>query len=86
MFACICVGCVINRLNFQTVVRESAKAANIWDNPPLMRDITATEAAKFYDTVWHSTKLIIYRFLLTYNRHLLCAHNSSPDVICWPPA
>jgi len=33
-------------------VREAAKAANIWHDPPLMRDLSPVAARKFYDTIF----------------------------------
>ena len=35
----------------QTIIREGAKAANIWNNPPPIKDLSPNEAKKFYDTV-----------------------------------
>jgi len=32
-------------------VRDGAKAANIWNNPPLMKDLTPGQIKKFYDMV-----------------------------------
>lgn len=35
----------------QTVVRESCKAANIWETAPLLKNISPASSKKFYDTV-----------------------------------
>ncbi len=36
----------------QSIVRESAKAANLWERTPLMKDITETQWKDFYETVY----------------------------------
>jgi len=33
-------------------VREAVKAANIWHDPPLMRDLSPVAARKFYETIF----------------------------------
>lgn len=35
----------------QAIVRTSAKAANIWEDPPQLRNIPAAQLEKFFDTV-----------------------------------
>ena len=41
-------------LCLQSVVRTSAKAAGIWNNPPLIRNLTAGQYDKFFETVRQS--------------------------------
>ncbi len=33
------------------IVREAARAANIWDSTPILKELTPVESKKFYDTV-----------------------------------
>ena len=44
----------------KTIVREASKAANIWNNPPLMKDLTPIETKKFYDTVGYNMLAICH--------------------------
>jgi len=39
-------------------VRDKAKAANIWNDPPLVKDITPTQRKKFFDTVKTNKMLV----------------------------
>lgn len=43
-------------------MRESAKASEVWDNAPLVKNITSTQTKKFFDTV--GTITIVYTLML----------------------
>jgi len=45
------VQCYTNINPIDYIVHEAAKAANIWNDPPLIKDLSPTQAKKFYDTV-----------------------------------
>lgn len=73
---CLCIILIT-----QTIIREGAKAANIWNNPPLIKDLTPNEAKKFYETVsMRVTNNVIYIKVNVTGFHLMPTNEvSSPS-------